>query len=261
MAKPVIATIPGKPQTKGQIMTVLNKPGKPGIPAPKKQIAPAVAARVAAKQAEEHNETLAAARASIAKPGAPVKKAAPVKPGAPVKKAPAVEAPAVHVPAAVTAREAALAAEIASMRDEMAKLTAAASKASRGPQPRTEAEIVKDAEKLFTDKNDWRLAYQGQSIWIYGFSRKDGKHGAALVRYRQDTPLLAFLAIPRDSDGRYGPQGRASGEIAAHTARNESGAFIGEPMFFTERELAHLWHNAKNGTAEDAEETSDTLTA
>lgn len=193
-----------------------------------------------------------ASKAPVKAPPAPVM-ARPGKPGAPVAvKAPApvalprnVKAP--ETPASVvaqaSAKEQALSAEIASLKNEIVKLAKAAARAAT-PTKRTPEEILEGAMDLISG-DDWRAPYVGSIVFLKGHSRD--ARTQKLTLHEGDPSVPHLMAIPRDNDGPYGAQARATGELAAHFTRAESGEYLGLPTFYNRAELAELWDDALNG--------------
>lgn len=180
---------------------------------------------------------------SVAKPGA--------KPAVSVETTTAAAKPAGKpITAAPSERETAMATEIASLKGEIQKLTSAAAKASAGRKHRTAEEII---EGVFADDgtpllngirpDDWRTPYFGNTIWIKPWRRNAKTQKFELL----DTGVSyqAFLAIPRDSDGDYGSEGRHLGELAIHSAQGEDGRFR-KLDYLNQDELAAVWDDDLN---------------
>lgn len=166
----------------------------------------------------------------------------PAKPGKPGAAVAAPKAPAAPIVDAPTARETALAAELASLKAEIATLSKAAAKAAKGPKARTPEEILEGGADL-VPPDDWRIPYHGAIVWIKPFSRQ----GSGALKIHMGGAFPAVCAIPRDIDGSYGPGARAMGEIALHYRTNESGEYVGDPFFANSEEFGELWDDAKNG--------------
>lgn len=228
-----------KPGSRKAPAPKLGKPGKPGNAAPVALTAP-VAASTPADLMAQLQAMLSGGNVNAANvPPAP---ASAPKIGAPkLGKPGAVVAPG--KPGAADPEKEALRTEIAGLKTQIAGLAKAAAKA-QGPAPRTEAEITEGAEAHVTE-DDWRLPYHGVTVYCRPFDRKPG-HGNP-INVREGASMPRLLSIPRDSDGPWGAEARARGEIASHFRKGEDGSYIGEPEYLNQAELAAVWDDEMNG--------------
>ena len=213
-----------------------HKPAMASKPAAK----PAKPAFIAEEAEEAEDAPIVAKPSKLAKPGA---KPAPAAPAAIVKAQP----------------DPVMAAELATLRAEIVKLTAAAAKAGKaGKGRRTAGEILStavfadDGEEADEDAGelsaeDWRKPYQGVRIWIKPWDRDKKQGGVAKLNETGEASYRALLAVPSEADGDWGGEARSRGELAIHYRRGDDGAFIGEPAYVDASELALIWDDALNG--------------
>jgi hypothetical protein len=109
---------------------------------------------------------------------------------------------------------------------------------------------------------DWRASWHGATIDILAWDRKDTRKNGSdpqrgLVLLPDQPGYPVFCALPRDSDGSWGTEARNRGELALHYRLDESGNYVGEPLYVNEEEFVKIWDHSKNSgyaAAEGAEE-------
>lgn len=221
-------------KTKAAAAALVAPQKKPLMAAPARRVAPpAPVSNVDVDESEEEEEE---EEEEIVNPRFGRTVAAPPKARPTMGASVAAAAP----PAPRDSDNAGIRAALVQAKEEIAKLHKMIAK-TKGPIERTKDDILEGIE---IEDGDWRADYQGATIYVKGWDR-DAKGGEAKLTGDASYPVLC--AIPRDSDGSWGTDARARGELALHMRRTEKGTYLGEPHYVDADELATIWDHEKNG--------------